>query len=204
VRALQRAAALLLVPALAAGCGTLSDPPQPRTFLVQLDAAAAGARPQRKPLAAVYVAPVQVSAPFSERNLVVRRSDLGFAADPYAQFAASPGSMWTDAVRSWLDGRRLFERVLPIGSNAEAALTLETNLLEAVVDRRAGQPPVSRVTVRFLLIQNGAPYQVLLDRTFARAEAIRGGSPEEEVAALSLAATGALRDLEEALTQMPN
>jgi ABC-type uncharacterized transport system auxiliary subunit len=190
--------------ALTAGCVSVADPPPRHTFLVQLDPTAGGARPERKPAAIVYVAPVVVAAPFSGRGLVVQQSQLGFAADPYAEFAANPVSMWTDAERNWLDARRLFERVLRYDSRADAALTLETNLLEAVVDRRPGQPAASRVTVRFLLIGNAEPYQVLLDRTFTRAEAVTGAGAEREVAALSLAFEDALRDLEEAVTRMPN
>src|SRR6202035_3950181 len=121
----------LLLPWLlaVAACGAVADPPQRHTFLIQLDAAPTLARAQRKPAESVYVAPVLVAAPFSGRNLVIRQSELGFETDPYAEFAASPVSMWTDAVRSWLDSRRLFERVLPVGSSADASLTLETNLL---------------------------------------------------------------------------
>jgi uncharacterized lipoprotein YmbA len=190
--------------ALIGACGSVADPPQRRTFLVQLDPAAGGVRPPHQPAAAVYVAPVVVDAPFSERGLVIRQSQLGFAADPYAEFAANPVSMWTDAVRNWLDARHLFASVLAYDSRADATLTLETNLLEAVVDRRPGQPPVSRVTVRFLLVRSGEPYTVLLDRTFSRAEAVSGAGAEGEVAALSLAFEDALRDLEEAVTRMPN
>ncbi|HUD26064.1 MAG TPA: ABC-type transport auxiliary lipoprotein family protein [Burkholderiaceae bacterium] len=190
--------------ALTAGCGSVADPPPRQAFLVQLDPGAGGARPQRKAAAAVYVAAVVVAAPFSGRSLVVRQSQLGFAADPYAEFAANPVSMWTDAMRNWLDARQLFERVLSYDSRADATLTLETNLLEAVIDRRPGQPAASRITVRFLLIGNAQPYQVLLDRTFTRTEAVNGAGPEREVAALSLAFEDALRDLEEAVTRMPN
>jgi uncharacterized lipoprotein YmbA len=199
---IRRAPAVLL--ALIAGCGSVADPPQRRTFLVQLDPAAGGARPQHQPAAAVYVAPVVVDAPYSGRGLVIRQSQLGFAADPYAEFAANPVSMWTDAVRNWLDARHVFESVLAYDSRADARLTLETNLLEADVDRRPGQPAASRVTVRFLLVRSEQPYTVLLDRTFSRAEAVSGTGAEGEVAALSLAFEGALRDLEEAITRMPN
>lgn len=185
-----------------AGCGTLSDPPPLRTFLVQFDAADSKA-PARKPAGPVYVAPISVEAPFSGRNLVVRESELAFQADPYAEFAANPVSMWTDVVRTWLAERRLFERVLPLGSSAEATLTLETTLLEAVVDRRGGHPPASRVTMRFLLMRNLAPYDVLLDRTFTRTEAVNGPGAESEVAAMSLAAQDVLRDFEDALVRIP-
>jgi ABC-type uncharacterized transport system auxiliary subunit len=194
------AAALMLL--AVAGCGAVADPPARQTFLIRLDSGAAPG--QRKPLPPVFVASVRVSAPFSGRNLIVRQSELGFTADPYAEFAASPVSMWTDVVRLWLDARGLFERVLPMGSSADAGLTLETNLLEAVVDRRAGQPPASRVTVRFLLVENRTPFRVLLDRTFTRAEAVQGVGAEREVAALSLATSGALRDLEGALAELSN
>jgi ABC-type uncharacterized transport system auxiliary subunit len=211
VRGSQRGAAglgLSLVPAvlllLASGCSAVADPPPRQTFLVHLDSSAGNDRPAPKPLGAVYFAPVTVSAPFSERNLVVRRSEVGYKEDPYAEFAANPVSMWTDVLRSWLERRRLFERVLPIDSSAEADLTLETSLLEAVADRREGRPPNSRLTVRFLLIQNHAPYQVLLDRTITREEAVKGSGAESEVAALSMAAEDALRDLEDALAQLRN
>lgn len=200
--AFSRVLMLALVPI--AGCGALSDPLPRRTFLVQLDPAAAGALPERKPGPAVYVAPVVVAAPFSGRPLVVRQSELGFEEDPYAEFAAGPASMWTDAVRNWLEARRLFERVLPSGSSADATLTLETNVLEAVADRRPGQAASSRVTIRFLLIHNDAPYQVLLDQTFTRAEPVKGSGAESDVAALSRAANGVMVDFEAALARMPN
>ena len=185
-----------------AGCGTLSDPPPMQTFLIQFDAEPAAAAPASRS-EAVYVAPVSVAAPFSGRNLVVRESELAFQTDPYAEFAANPASMWTDAVRTWLRERHLFERVLSLGSSAEAGLTLETTLLEAVVDRRGGQAPASRVAMRFLLVRNQSPYDVLLDRTFSHAEAVKAAGAEGEVAAMSLAARDALRDLEDALAQMP-
>jgi ABC-type uncharacterized transport system auxiliary subunit len=188
---------------LAAGCGAVADPPQRQTFLVRLDLAIDQGHAQQKPLGPIYIAPVTVSAPFSERSLVVRRSELGYTADPYAEFAASPVSMWTDALRSWLDRRKLFERVLPVDSSADADWTLETDLLEAVADRREGHSASSRLTMRFLLIQNRAPYQVLLDRTFTRDEAVKGSGPEGEVAALSRAAEDVLRDFEDALAQIP-
>jgi ABC-type uncharacterized transport system auxiliary subunit len=196
----------LLVPSalllLAAGCSAVADPPQPQTFLIRLDPGAEPDRPARKPLAAVSIAPVTVSAPFSERNLVVRRSEVGYAVDPYSEFAASPVSMWTDVLRSWLDRRHLFDRVLSIDSSADADLTLETSLLEAVVDRRGGLPPSSHLTMRFLLIQNHTPYQVLLDRTFSREEAVKGSGVEGEVAALSLAAQHVLGEFETAVLQV--
>jgi len=192
-----------LLPALAlallAACGTTAEPQQRQAFLVQLDSAAGGDHAQPRPLPAVSVAPVVVAAPFSGRNLVVRQSDFGYAVDPYSEFAANPVSMWTGALRAWLDAHRVFERVLPTGSSADASLTLETTLLEAVIDRRNGQPPTSRVTMRFLLIDTGSSYRVLLDRTFTRAEAIQGKGAESEVAALSLAAAHVMRDFANAL-----
>lgn len=195
--------ALVRVPALAllllTGCATLSDPTPHHSFLVQLDPAAAGASLVSKPAASVYVAPVIVAEPFSERSLVIRQSEVGFELDPYDEFAASPASMWTDAVREWLATRRLFERVLSFDSSADADLTLEDSVLEAVTDRRPGQPATSLVTMRFLLIRNGPQYQVLLDRTFTRTEPVKGMGAEGEVAALSRAASGVLRDFEEAL-----
>jgi ABC-type uncharacterized transport system auxiliary subunit len=198
----------LLVPSvlllLATGCGAVADPPLRQTFLIHLDSTAQHDRPAHKPLGAVYFAPVAVSAPFSERNLVVRRSEVGYAADPYAEFAASPVSMWTDVLRSWLERQQLFERVLPVDSSAEADLTLETTLLEAVADRRDGRPPSSRLVVRFLLVQNYAPFQVLLDRTFTREEPVKGSGAEGEVAALSLATQDVLREFEAALSQVDN
>ena len=199
---LRRAAAAALVVWLAA-CGSVGDAPPRQSFLIRLDADAGAPDAPRKPLGPVYVAPVLVSAPYSERSLIIRQSELGFVADPYAEFAASPVSMWTDAVREWLQGRALFERVLPAGSGADADLTLETSVLEAVVDRRAGQPAASRVTIRFLLVRERAPSEVLLDRTFTRAEPVSGSGAEGEVAALSRAAGQVLRDLESALAQLP-
>jgi cholesterol transport system auxiliary component len=195
----------LVAAALLVGCSVVADPPHQRqTFLVSLDSTGELQHSGQKPLAAVYIAPVEVAAPFSERNLVVRQSEVGYEVDPYAEFAASPGSMWTDALRSWLNRRRLFERVLPVGSSADADLTLETNLLEAVADRRAGQAPSSRLVMRFLLVQNTAPYQVLLDQTFTRVEPVKSGGAEGEVAALSRAATDVLHDFEDALPKVPN
>lgn len=203
----RRFAAWLAVPfatALAAGCGSAGDPPLRQTFLVRLAPAAPGEAAQRPFGAAVYMAPVRVAAPFSGRGLVVRQSDVGFEVDPYAEYIASPASMWTDAVRSWLDAHRLFDRVLPFDSAADASLTLEANVLEAFVDRRPGQPPSSRVVIRFLLIENRAPNRVLLDRTFDRAEPVKGTGAEREVAALSLATADVLRDFEDALSQVRN
>jgi ABC-type uncharacterized transport system auxiliary subunit len=194
------AAVLLLI----AGCGTVSDPAPHRTFLVQLDPAAVGAPDSRKPAAPVYVAPVIVAAPFSGRSLVVRQSEVGFEEDPYAEFAANPASMWTDAVVGWLEARQLFERVLPFGTGADAPLTLETNVLEAVIDRRPGQPATSRITIRFVLVRNETPGQVLLDKTFTHAEPVKGGGAEGEVAALSLAANHVLLDFEDALAHTSN
>lgn len=193
-----------LLPVLIAGCGAVSDPAPHRTFLVQLDPASASATPLHKPAAPVYVEPVVVAAPFSGRNLVVRQSEVGFEQDPYAEFAANPISMWTDAVVGWLEARQLFERVLPFGTNADAALTLQTNVLEAVIDRRPGQSATSRVTIRFLLIHSDTPYQVLLDRTFTHAEPVKGSGADGEVAALSVAANHVLLDFEEALARIPN
>ena len=199
-RALSPAFSLVLV----AGCSALVDPPKSQTFLIQLDSAVDPNRAPNKPLAPVYIAPVEVSAPFSERNLVVRQSELGYVADPYAEFAANPVSMWTGVIRSWLSERQLFERVLLIDSSAEADLTLETDLMEAVVDRRTGQPPTSRLTMHFLLHQNGPPYQVLLDRTFTHSEPLKGTGAESEVAALSRAASVVLGDFEDALARIPH
>jgi ABC-type uncharacterized transport system auxiliary subunit len=203
-RSIAACLAVWFATALAAGCISVGDPPLRQTFLVRLAPGAPGEAAQRPFGAAVYIAPVSVAEPFSGRSLVVRQSDVGFEVDPYAEFVASPASMWTDAVRSWLDAHRLFERVLPFDSGADASLTLEANLLEAFADRRPGQVPSSRVVIRFLLIENRAPNRVLLDRTFSRAEPVTGTGAEREVAALSLAAADVLRDFEDVLSQLPN
>lgn len=199
---LLRVPAVLLV--LVTGCGAVADPLPRQSFLVLLDSAVEVDQPRHKPLPSVYIAEVTVSAPFSERNLVIRQSEVGYTLDPYAEFAANPVAMWTDTLRSWLNRRQLFERVLPMDSSAEADLTLETSLLEAVADRRAGQRASSRLVMRFLLIQNRAPYQVLLDRTFTQAEPVQSAGAEGEVAALSRAADHVLRDFEAALEQLPS
>jgi cholesterol transport system auxiliary component len=82
----------------------LLDPPLPA-------AAATAAKP-----GVLRVGTISVAAAFRGKNLVFRRSDLGYESDYYDEFFVPPATMLADALARGLAAAKVFRRVVAAGT----------------------------------------------------------------------------------------
>lgn len=197
----SRRRALRLVLALAgvivvSGCTSIVSRPAPvkATFLLDPPLPEALGTPA-KPLV-LRVGAINVAAPFRGKNLVYRRSELGYESDYYDEFFVPPSTMLADGIAKGLAAARVFERVVPSGASGhEGDLLLEGFVSELYGDARgASQAAVLRVTFYLSSLQalGSAP---LWSRDYAQRVSVDGGSADALAQALNRAVGGVLREL---------
>jgi ABC-type uncharacterized transport system auxiliary subunit len=124
----MRRRALLLAPALLAGCSVFPDRPNVpvrRYILAPRRAETAAPRPAAPVL---MVRRVRGIPGLQELGLRRARADGSYEVLPYEEWIAPPADLAEAALRGWLQGTGLFAAVVAPGSRLDAALVLELQL----------------------------------------------------------------------------
>ncbi len=149
-RALASVAALFV-----AGCSTLTRPPPIKsTYVLEppRPAATAGA-----PRAAILrVATVSVAAPFADRTLVFRETDLKYETDFYDEFLVAPAALIGQATAAWLSATGIFRAVLAPSSSLDSDYALESFVSELYGDLRDPAHPAAVISIKYFLTETGS------------------------------------------------
>ena len=145
---------LLIVAACAlAGCSLTRESPVKQTYLLEpaMPPAVAKAQPM-----SVRVAAVNVAAPFRGRSFVYRTGELKYDTDYYVEFLVAPSAMFGEQTARALEAARVFTRVVPSASGADADTTLEGFVSALYADARNGAPVAAELAITYYLTGSSA------------------------------------------------
>jgi ABC-type uncharacterized transport system auxiliary subunit len=194
------AAAALLALALAA-CNPLTRPaPVRQTYLLEpaLPAAVARSRPET-----LRVTRVDVAAPFRGREFVYRVDALRYETDFYDQFLVAPGAMFTEQTARAIDAARVFARVLPQASGADADASLQGFVSAMFADARDGQPVAAQLSITYYLSRDASGTTPVWSRDYHRRVELGERTPGAYAAALNRAFADILAELVRDLAALP-
>jgi ABC-type uncharacterized transport system auxiliary subunit len=140
--------ALALAALVLTGCSITRESPVKATYLLEpaMPPAVAKAQP-----VSVRVAGVNVAAPFRGRSFVYRTGDLKYDTDYYVEFLVAPAAMFGEQTARALTAARVFTRVVPPGSGADADYTLEGFVSSLYAEANGGAPTAAELVVTYYL-----------------------------------------------------
>jgi uncharacterized lipoprotein YmbA len=140
---------------LVAGCSSLSRPPPIKsTYVLEPPPPPAATGAPRA--ATLRIAAVSVAAPFADRTLVFRETDLKYETDFYHEFLVSPAALIGQATAAWLSAAKIFRAVLPPSSSLDSDYSLESFVSELYGDLRDPARPEAVLSIKYFLTETGA------------------------------------------------
>jgi len=184
----RRALALLAPLALAAllpACSFTRPAPVKRRFVLEPPLPTAGARTQPHTL---RIGTFGVAAPYRDRALVYRVTDLKFESDFYHEFFAAPSAMIAEATARALVASRSFTRVIPPGVAGDEGDFLLEGFVDALyADGRVAGKAEAEVAVGFFVTRLAFPGGVVWSRRYVERAAIAGTQSEAVADAMNVA-----------------
>ena len=177
--------AALAVAPLVPGCSFSRPQPVKRRFLLEPAPPAAATRTQPHTL---RIGAIGVAAPYRDRAMVFRVTDLKFESDFYHEFFAAPGAMVAEATARALSTARAFARVIPPGvAGDEGDFVLEGFVDALYVDGRVAGKAEAEVAVGYYLSRLAFPGGVVWSHRYVERQAVDGTQPEAVAEALNAA-----------------
>jgi cholesterol transport system auxiliary component len=181
----RRAIALLAFAPLVPGCSFSRPQPAKRRFLLEPPMPEAGTRTQPYSL---RIGSIGVAAPYRDRAMVYRTSDLKFESDFYNEFFVSPAAMIAEATARSLVASRAFARVIPPGvSGDEGDFVLEGFVDALYADGRVAGSAQAEVSIGWFLARVAFPGGVAWSRSYRERVPIAGTQPEAVADAMNVA-----------------
>ena len=181
-RALAALVPLALAPLLP-GCSLSRPQPVKRRFLLEPPMPAAGPRTQPFTL---RIGTVGVGAPYRDRAMVFRATELKYESDFYHEFFVAPSAMIAEATARALVASRAFARVIPPGiAGDEGDLMLEGFVDALYADGRVAGKAEAEVGVSYFLTRVAFPGGVVWSRSYRERVPIAGTQPEAVADAMS-------------------
>ncbi len=198
---ISRAAMLLALGALVAGCSFTRPSPVKETYLLDPAVPPPVARAQPGSL---RVGAVNVAAPFRGRNFVVRDTEVQYESDFYHEFIVPPGQMFTDATARALVAAKVFANVSRLGAAVSADWVLDGFVSALYADTRNAAQPAAVIEVTYYLSRDdGGASSPLWSRAYRKQVAVASNAPSAYVTALNTALSEILADLARDLAAAP-
>jgi cholesterol transport system auxiliary component len=184
----RRALAMLAPLALAAlvpGCSFTRPQPAKRRFL--LDPVLPPAAPRTQPYT-VRVGTIGVAAPYRDRAMVFRVTDLKFESDFYHEFFAAPSAMVAEATGRALEASRAFARVIPPGVAGDEGDFIVEGFVDALyADGRNAGKLEAEVAIGYFLTRAAFPGGVVWSRRYVERAPIASSQAESVAEAMNTA-----------------
>ncbi|MFH1137846.1 MAG: ABC-type transport auxiliary lipoprotein family protein [Pseudomonadota bacterium] len=146
------------------------------------------------------IRPLRVSPGYEGRGLVYRTGPMEYSSDFYNEFLISPGLMFTDVFREWLNAAGLFEAVLDAPSQVLPDYILEgaVNCLQG--DYRDDKAPQAVLEMQLFLIDaSKSRSAIILQKHYRQEINLDNNDPQTLVNGWSRGLTAILADFEESL-----
>lgn len=186
------------------GCGTFSRPyPEKNHFAIEVAAPSIPSATQPAAIpAGVRLQPLWVEAPYDNLSLVYKTGPSRFTTDYYNTFVATPSRLLTGQVDHYLNRAGLFASVSSGTSQASYRYLLEGNVQSLYGDFSNAKEPRAVVAVRFFLVDDqNASYQVVLQKTYEQSQPIRSTKPADLIAGYDAAVGAILQQLDTDIRQ---
>lgn len=200
-------AAWALIALAAVGCSGAKKlfektPPRKDRYLIAPERPIGGeAAPQPATLA---IKLFEISAPFKDKGLVYRLTDLKYDSDFYREFFVSPAVMITEATGRWVDRSGVFARVIEGGSGVRSDAMMMGTIRELYGDYRDKTAPAAVISFRVALVrQEGYDLAPVFEKEYARRRPVEGPGMNALAAAWSCALADMLAELETDLRARP-
>lgn len=200
-RPLRVSALLLAVLLGASGCSLTRESPVKQTFLLEPSMPPAVAKTQP---VSVRVAAVNVAAPYRGRAFVYRTGALRYETDYYVEFLVAPAAMFAEQTTRALEAARVFARVVPPSSGADADATLEGFVSSLYAEAEGGSPTaVELVVTYYLTASSGGASTPSWSKEYRRHAELAQHTPAAYAAALNQAFGEILAELTRDLAAQP-
>lgn len=185
---------LLILSSFLSGCGYGGQ----KNFVLEVSRN----RPQQKisKKVVLHVESFNISANFSKRSFVYRKSQSEYETDFYNRFLINPEDMITEKTRTWLLESGLFKLVLEPGSYLVASHILEGNIISLYGDLRDKSSPKAIMEIRFFLVELSNK-SVVFEKTYKATFKSNNRTAESLVEAFDNCLTNILIDLEKDLKE---
>jgi uncharacterized lipoprotein YmbA len=137
-----------------------------------------------------------VATPFDAKSLVYRVSDQRYEKDFYNAYIATPGSMFSNASRQWLDQSGIFRITVAQGTSFFPFYTLQATIDELYGDYR-GKPEAVVSVQFFLTVTNpNLPTPLITAKRYTQRVALTNNLPQTLVLGQQRALADILQQLE--------
>jgi ABC-type uncharacterized transport system auxiliary subunit len=134
------------------GCALTRSPPTKEVYLLEPTLPPPVATP--KPVS-VRIGTVNVAAPFAGRNFVYRTKPLQYETDYYVEFLVAPSAMFSELTGRALRAARVFARVVPQVSGANADYILGGFVSALYADGEGDGPIAAKLAISYFLTPEG-------------------------------------------------
>lgn len=191
-----------VVLALLAGCSVTRTTPEKQSYLISVSRTAASSMANGPSIALTTFG---VSAPYRNKALVYRTSELGYQSDFYNEYFVAPNQMITDAAATWLASSGKFKSVMRPGTGLDADLLLNGFVTELYGDYRASGQPAAVLAMQFFVTDlRGSNNAVVVSAELKARVIIRDRSAASLVNGLNEGLRQILTDLEAQLGDISN
>jgi hypothetical protein len=144
---------------------------------------------------------VRIVAPFDSQSLVYRYGEVSFEQDPYAEFLASPGQIFSASIQEHLRGTGLFGNVVELGAKQTLDEALGIQIIALYGDFRDLNRPTAVLRMRFTLaaIEDGRISRVDLQREYREEQLLTSRTPERLVAGWDAALAKIIEEFSQAV-----
>jgi len=150
---------------LLAGCGLGQSPVKLNNYVI---ATSLDGQTYSKVGDSLRIDQVTSTAPFNEKEMVYRVSDVKFESDYYNRFISEPEEIVGNQIALWLEKSGLYGAVSQPNMRAPSKQILQVSITKLFGDFRDNQQPAAVMEMQFVLVESqGLRPEVIMKKTLA-------------------------------------